>query len=74
VIDAFDRAIIVRLDGISPPDLTDPSVLAQRDAIAETAAAGIAQDIFDAYASTLQQQTDLNLNMQTINAINAQFQ
>jgi peptidyl-prolyl cis-trans isomerase D len=74
VIDAEDRALIVRLDGISAPDLTDPSVIAQREALAENAASGIAQDIFEAYANELQQRTDLNLDQQTINAVNAQFQ
>ncbi len=74
VIDAENRALIVRLDDISAPDLTDPSVTAQRDAVAENAAAGIAQDIFDAYAARLQQETELNINQATINAVNAQFQ
>lgn len=74
VLDAGDRAIIVRLDGTAPPDLSDPSVIAQRDALAENAAAGIAQDIFDAYATTLQQQTETRINQATINAVNAQFQ
>ena len=74
VLAADDRAIVVRLDDIAPPDMSDPSVIAQRDALADNAAAGIAQDIFDVYASTLQVQTDININQQTINAINAQFQ
>ncbi len=74
VINAVDRALIVRLDDIADPDLTDESVAAQRDAVAENAAAGIAQDIFDAYATELQQRTDQSLNQATINAINAQFQ
>ncbi|WP_400088669.1 peptidyl-prolyl cis-trans isomerase [Yoonia sp. R78084] len=73
VVDAFDRALIVRLDNIAAPDLTDPSVIAQRDALAENARAGIAQDIFDAYATSVQQRTETLLNQQTINAVNAQF-
>jgi peptidyl-prolyl cis-trans isomerase D len=74
VIDAADVAIIVRLDNIAPPDLTDPSTLAQQESLAQNAAAGIAQDIFDAYATTLQQITDININQATVNAVNAQFQ
>lgn len=74
VIDAVDRALIVRLDDIAAPDLSDESVIAQRDALAETARAGISQDIFDAYATSLQQRTETSLNQQTINAVNAQFQ
>ena len=74
VIDAVDRALIVRLDDIQSPDLADPSVIAQRAAVADNAAAGIAQDIFDAYADALRRDTDLNINQATINAVNAQFQ
>ena len=74
VLDAENRAIIVRLDGISAPDLTDESIIAQRDAVGTNAGSGIAQDIFDAYVTRLQQETGQNLNQATINAVNAQFQ
>ncbi|PJI91607.1 peptidyl-prolyl cis-trans isomerase D [Yoonia maricola] len=74
VIDAENRALIVRLDSITPADLSDEAVIAQRDALAENARAGIAQDIFDAYATSVQQRTEQRLNQQTINAVNAQFQ
>ncbi len=74
VLDAENRAIIVRLDGISAPDLTDESNIAQRDAVGTNAGSGIAQDIFDAYVTRLQQETGQNLNQATINAVNAQFQ
>lgn len=74
VIDAIDRAIIVRLDDIAPPDPEDEGTIAQREAIGENAAAGIAQDLFDAYATSLQERTDVNINQATVNAVNAQFQ
>ncbi|WP_108814976.1 peptidyl-prolyl cis-trans isomerase [Loktanella sp. Alg231-35] len=74
VLDAENRAIIVRLDGVSAPDLTEESIIAQRDAVGTNAGSGIAQDIFDAYVSRLQQETGQNLNQATINAVNAQFQ
>ncbi|WP_296424284.1 peptidylprolyl isomerase [Yoonia sp.] len=74
VIDALDRAIIVRLDDIAPPDPQDATTIAQRESLAANAAAGIAQDIFDAYATQLRQQTDININQATVNAVNAQFQ
>ena len=74
VIDAENRAIIVRLDNTAAPDLSDEGVIAQREAIAESTRAGIAQDIFDAYATSVQQRTEQNINQNTINAVNAQFQ
>lgn len=74
VLDAEDRALIIRLDAITPPDPQTEANLAQRQQLANTAAAGIAQDIFDAYATALQEETDLNINQATVNAVNAQFQ
>ena len=74
VINADDRALVVRLDTIAAPDLDSDAMVAQREALAENARAGIAQDIFDAYATTAQQRTEQRLNQQTINAVNAQFQ
>ncbi len=74
VIDAQDRALIVRLDDVQAPDLSDPSVMAQQQAVADNAAAGIAQDIFEAYADALRRDTELNINQATISAVNAQFQ
>ncbi|EBA11714.1 peptidylprolyl isomerase [Roseobacter sp. CCS2] len=74
VLDAENRALIVRLDDIAAPDLSDEAVIAQRDAVAENTRAGIAQDIFDAYATELQQRTEQRLNQQTIDAVNAQLQ
>ncbi|MEL6840076.1 MAG: peptidyl-prolyl cis-trans isomerase [Pseudomonadota bacterium] len=73
VIDAVDRAIILRLDGIAPPDPADEDTIAQREALAQNAAQGIAQDIFEAYATSLQERTELNINQATVNAVNAQF-
>jgi len=74
VVDAENRAIIVRLDSIAPPDPEAEGTIAQREQFAETAAAGIAQDIFDAYATILQEQTDINIDQATVNAVNAGFQ
>lgn len=73
VIDASDRAIIVRLDDVAAPDPADEGTIAQRESLAENAAAGIAQDIFAAYATSLQERTDVNINQATVNAVNAQF-
>lgn len=74
VVDAENRAIIVRLDSVAPPDPEAEGTIAQREQFAETAAAGIAQDIFDAYATILQEQTDINIDQATVNAVNAGFQ
>ncbi len=74
VIDAGTTAIIVRLDAISPPDPTNPQVVANRTQLAEAAAAGISQDLFAAFADTLQQATKVEINQAAVNAVHAQFQ
>lgn len=73
VVDADDRAIIVRLDDIAAPDPTNPTVIAQREQLAATAAQGIAQDVFDTYAEALRRQTRVQIDQSTVQAINAQF-
>lgn len=74
VIDAGTTAIIVRLDAISPPDPANPQVVANRTQLAEAAAAGISQDLFAAFADTLQQATKVEINQAAVNAVHAQFQ
>ncbi len=73
VIDAGDKAIILRLDNIAPADLASETNAAQREQLAANAAAGIMQDVFDAYATSVQERTELNINQATVNAVNAQF-
>jgi peptidyl-prolyl cis-trans isomerase D len=74
VIDAGTSAIIVRVDAIAPPDPADPQVVANRTQLGEAAAAGIAQDLFGAFADTLQRATKVEINQAAVNAVHAQFQ
>lgn len=74
VIDNGIGAIIVRLDGIAPPDEEDPQTGAQRETAANVAAAGIAQDVYEAFAAAVQARTDVELNQAAINAVHAQLQ
>ena len=74
VIENTDGAIIVRLDGILPPREDDPAVVAERQQILATTAAGIAQDMFEAYGNEVQSRTDIVLDQNIINAIHAQLQ
>lgn len=74
VIPSTNNALIVRLEATAPPDAEDPQTIADRRTVGDTAAQGIAQDIFDAYNSALRAQTDVQLDQATINAIHAQFQ
>jgi len=64
-----DNVVIVRLDAIVAADMEDETFVAERDLIAETAAEGIAQDIFELYGRTVQMRTDVSINDQAINAV-----
>jgi peptidyl-prolyl cis-trans isomerase D len=74
VLDAGDRALIMRLDAIAAPDTDDELVATQIESIAQSAKSAIEQDIFAAYAAALQKDTDVNINQATVDAVNAQFQ
>jgi len=74
VLDNGTDAIIVRLDSITDADLTDEQTAAQQQAAAENAAAGISQDIFEAFAASVQGRTDVVINQAAVNAVNANFQ
>lgn len=74
VIDNGTSAIIVRLENITPPDDSDPQLLAEKQVAADTAAAGISQDIFEAFSTAVQARTDVNINQATVNAVHAQLQ
>lgn len=74
VIDNGTDAIIVRLDGIAAPDADDAATAAEKQLTAETAAAGISQDIFNAFSAAVQNRTDVVINQAAVNAVNATLQ
>ena len=74
VIESGDNALIIRLDRIAAPDLTDEQVAAQLEVAGQTAAQGIAQDIFSAFNAAVQTRTDVRIDQTVVDAVNAQFQ
>ncbi|SHE41479.1 peptidyl-prolyl cis-trans isomerase D [Loktanella atrilutea] len=67
-------AIIVRLNAVTPADLSSERLTAQASDITQQASAGIAQDIFDAYAEAIRARTDVVIDQSAVNAVNAQLQ
>ncbi|MEL6958291.1 MAG: peptidyl-prolyl cis-trans isomerase [Pseudomonadota bacterium] len=66
-------AIIVRLDDIAAADTSNEAFAAEQASLAELAADGIAEDIFQIYGRAVQLRTDVNINAQAINAVHANF-
>ena len=73
-IDAGSSAIIVRLEHMSIPSPDDASIAADLNALSETAAAGIAQDIFEIFNAEIQRDTDVAINPAAITAVHTSFQ
>lgn len=69
-----DGAVIVRLDTVADPVEDGPRQTAELEAVAESAAQGIAQDIFNAYSRAVQTRTDVTIDESAVNAVNAQLQ
>lgn len=69
VLQSGANALIVRLDTVSAPDPEDPQTAAQLDAVAQQGAQGIAQDLFDAFATAVQARTDVNIDPNRLNAV-----
>lgn len=74
VIPSVNNTLIVRLETIAPPDDGDPQTVAQREALGQSGSAGIAQDVFAAYADALRARTDVDIDQAAINAVNATMQ
>jgi peptidyl-prolyl cis-trans isomerase D len=73
-IDAGNSAIIVRLEHMSIPSPDDASIAADLNALSETAAVGIAQDIFEIFNAEIQRETDVAINPAAITAVHTSFQ
>ena len=67
------RAVVLQLVSTAAPDMENTTVAAQRAQFADTAAAGIAQDIFEVYAEMLRRQTEVAIDQSAVNAVNAQL-
>ena len=74
VSDPDGLVAVVRLDSIAPADMDDPTMVAEREAIAERAAQGISQDIYSAYTNAVRSRTEVTLDQAAINAVHGSFQ
>ncbi|SPF80129.1 peptidyl-prolyl cis-trans isomerase [Pseudoprimorskyibacter insulae] len=68
------RAILVRLDAVTPADLTADEALAMADALKDQAANDVAQDLFTAMATDIQSRVGIKIDQQALNAVHSNFQ
>ncbi|TJZ94266.1 peptidylprolyl isomerase [Paracoccus gahaiensis] len=74
VVDAGDRVFLVRLDGINEADLTGEDAAQILEGVRARLVQSLQADLFDYYARHAQREAQVQLNMQAIDAINAQVQ
>ncbi len=69
-----DTLLVLRLDAVRLPDKSNEEISSLANTILRQAAEGVAQDIFQAYATQLQSLKGVTLDQPAINAVHAQFQ
>ncbi|MEM9581088.1 MAG: peptidyl-prolyl cis-trans isomerase [Pseudomonadota bacterium] len=74
VIEDVSTVLILRLDEITPVDPDDADIAAFRDRLTEQAENSLSQDLFDAFASDIQQRAGIYIDQNAINAVHASFQ
>lgn len=67
------EAYVIKLTAITPPDLSDDSVTALRDALNAQSSEAIAQDLLAAFIGAVQNEAGITLNQAAVNAVHAQF-
>lgn len=74
IVDAEGRVLVVRLDSVTPADLSDPDVAARREQVKASLAGSMGRDLFDMYTRALQAAVGIRLDPNAIAAVNAQMQ
>ena len=69
-----DTLLVIRLDAVRLPDESNEEITSLANTLLRQAAEGMAQDIFQAYATELQALKGVTLDQPAINAVHAQFQ
>ncbi|MBR9842132.1 MAG: peptidylprolyl isomerase [Rhodobacteraceae bacterium] len=69
-----DTLLVVRLDAVRLPDKSNEEITSLANTLLRQAAEGMAQDVFQAYATELQALNGVTLDQAAINAVHAQFQ
>ena len=74
VVPGTGRATILRLDDILPADLDSDAARQLADALRQQAAGDVANDLYRALSTDIQQRAGLQIDQQVLNAVHANFQ
>ena len=73
VVEDQGFAAVLQLTDILPATKDTPSVGALRDAVANNAAGGIAQDVMQLFTAAITSEAGISLDQSVINSVNAQI-
>lgn len=73
IADGLGSVVVVQLDAVKGPDDADDRVAALRQSLEEEATTGLAQDLYDAYASQIREGAGITLDQAALNAVHANF-
>lgn len=65
--------LVLRLDAVLPADEDSDDIKALRTQLSNQAASGVAQDLFTAFATDIQQRAGIRLDQNALNAVHANF-
>ncbi|MCI5040536.1 MAG: SurA N-terminal domain-containing protein [Donghicola eburneus] len=74
LVEGAEKVVIVRLDGVSDPDMESEEVTQMRGFLEQQAASQTAEALFQAYLEALRSDAGVQLNQAALNAVKAQFQ
>ncbi len=74
LVEGEEKVVIVRLDGVSAPDMESEEVTQMRGFLEQQAASQTAESLFQAYLEALRSDAGVQLNQAALNAVKAQFQ
>ncbi|KAA2317327.1 peptidylprolyl isomerase [Pseudooceanicola sediminis] len=74
ITDGLGSVLIVRLDQIVPPAEDDSQTAELRKSLSDQVSSSLAQDIYQAYSADVRARTDVRINQEALNAVNAQMQ
>ncbi|KFI32279.1 peptidylprolyl isomerase [Haematobacter missouriensis] len=64
---------LVQLDSVTPPDASDPDVLALHDGLAQQGGQSLSQDMFDYFSTALHADAKISFNQAVINSVHSRF-
>jgi peptidyl-prolyl cis-trans isomerase D len=73
LVDDVTDVLIVRLDDVLAADEDSDDVKRLRAQLTSQASSAVAQDLFDAFATDIQQRAGINLDQNALNAVHANF-